>query len=253
MLFLVANKKTRAPMPPRKVQAPQRRDTKKSGSQWSDIPRWVWFVAIGAVAAAVIVIAVLASGGGNSSKGSANVKAQMLAAGCTYRDVPPNPPVKNKGDFHQDFPTPQSPIDHLWSTSPPSGGSHYGLWAVWGFYRTPVNPRLVVHNEEHGAVVMWWGPKVPKATVDKLATFYDQGSDGMFGTPYAGLGNKIALTAWTGDPTRYYKNGYYGIGHIAVCPAFNQKAFAAFRDAYVGQGPEGIPLSSDKQGMGPTQ
>ena len=256
MLFLVANKKTRTPMPPRKVQAPQRRDTKKSGSsQWSDIPRWVWYVAIGAVAAAAIVIAVLASTGGGGGS-SASLKAQMLAAGCTYRDVKPLPPTKDKngnaGGYHLDVPTLTTPTKGLWSTSPPSGGAHYGAWAVWGFYRTPVNPREVVHNEEHGAVVMWWGPKVPKATVDKLANFYDQGSDGMFGTPYAGLGNKIALTSWTGDPTKYYRNGYYGIGHIAVCPTFNQKAFTAFRDAYRGQGPEGIPLSSDEQGMGPS-
>ena len=97
--------------------------------------------------------------------------------------------------------------------------------------------------------MIWWGPKVPASTVNQLAKFYDQQSDGVFGTPYAGLGNKIALTAWTGDPTKYYRNGYYGIGHIAVCPAFNQKAFAAFRDAYRGKGPEGIPLSSDAQGM----
>ena len=31
-----------------------------------------------------------------------------------------------------------------------------------------MNPRQVVHNEEHGAVVIWWGPKVAKATVDQL-------------------------------------------------------------------------------------
>ena len=139
----------------------------------------------------------------------------------------------------------------LWSTDPPSAGGHYGLWAVWGFYRQPVNPRQVVHNEEHGAVVMWWGPKVPASTVDQLQAFYNKSSDGMFGTPYPSLGNKIALTAWTGDPNAYYVNHNYGIGHIAICPTFDEKAFAAFRDAYRGKGPEGIPLSNDQQGMGP--
>jgi hypothetical protein len=73
----------------------------------------------------------------------------------------------------------------------------------------------------------------------------------VFGTPYAALGNKIALTAWTGNPTDYYHNGDYGMGHIAVCSKFDQKAFDAFRKAYRGQGPEGIPLSADEPGMGP--
>ena len=66
---------------------------------------------------------------------------------------------------------------------PPSGGAHYGLWAVWGFYRQPVNPRQIVHNEEHGGVIIWWGPQVPSSTVDKLESFYGQKPEAMFGTP----------------------------------------------------------------------
>jgi hypothetical protein len=138
-----------------------------------------------------------------------------------------------------------------WSTFPPSAGGHYGIWSVWGFYRAPVNPRQVVHNLEHGGVVIWWGPEVPASTVDKLEQFYRESPDAMFGTPIAGLGKKIALTAWTGDPTTYYRNGDYGMGHIAVCPEFDQKAFEAFRDAYRGEGPEGIPASSNTPGSGP--
>ena len=65
------------------------------------------------------------------------------------------------------------------------------------------------------------------------------------------LGNKIALTAWTALPGNYYTNGNYGIGHIAICSKFDQKAFAAFRSAYRGKGPEGVPLSADEPGMGP--
>jgi len=216
----------------------------------SGVPRWAWVLGAAILIGAVVVGAVFAFTGGSSSSGSASsVKATMLAAGCTYRDVEPLKPTHSTGGYHADVPKLTTKVK--WSTFPPSAGGHYPLWAVWGFYRSPVNPRQVVHNEEHGAVVIWWGPKVPPSTVNQLAKFYDQQSDGVFGTPYAGLGNKIALTAWTGDPTRYYQNGYYGIGHIAVCPAFNQKAFAAFRDAYRGKGPEGIPLSSDEQGMGP--
>jgi hypothetical protein len=122
---------------------------------------------------------------------------------------------------------------------------------VWGFYRQPVNPRQVVHNEEHGAVVLWWGPGVPSSTVDRLESFYQEKPEGMMGTPIAGLGKKIALSAWTGDPAKYYRNHYFGVGHVAICSSFNEKAFATFRDAFRGNGPEGIPLSSDTPGSGP--
>ena len=233
-------------MPPRNVQAPRRRDT-KSSNPLAEVPRWVWFVTVGVIAGVVLIGFILASGGS-----STDAKAALLAAGCTYKDVKPLPPKKDPTNYHADVPTLSTPTKGLWSTSPPSAGAHYGLWAVWGFYRTPVNPRQVVHNEEHGAVVIWWGNKVPKSTVDQLESFYNQQPDGVFGTPYPALGDKIALTAWTGNPADYYRNGNFGMGHIAVCSKFDQKAFDAFRSAYRGKGPEGIPLSADEPGTGPT-
>jgi Protein of unknown function (DUF3105) len=244
----VAKKKTRAPAPPRTVQAPRRRDTKAASHPLAEVPRWVWFASIGVLAGAAVAIAAVVGLSGNS----VGVRATMLAAGCTYRDVPPKPPRVDPTNYHADFPKLTTSTKNAWSTSPPSGGGHYSIWAVWGFYSSPVNPRQVVHNEEHGAVVLWWGPQVPASTVARLKAFYNQSPDGMFGTPYPGLGDKIALTAWTGNPARYYVNHDYGMGHIAVCSQFDQKAFAAFRSAYRGQGPEGIPLSADEPGCGPS-
>jgi hypothetical protein len=245
-------KKAKTPRPP-SVQAPKRRDSKPARASGLAAlrPYWPW-IATGAVAIAALVIVVVAtSGGGGSGTSSANVKQAMVAAGCTYRDVKPLPPKKDPTNYHSDVPSLTTPTKGLWSTSPPSGGAHYGAWAVWGFYRQPVNPRQVVHNEEHGGVIIWWGPKVPGSTISKLESFYAEKSDGMFGTPYAALGNKIALTAWTDPRGSYYRNGDYGLGHIAICSGFNQKAFAMFRDAFRGKGPEGIPLSSDTPGSGP--
>ncbi len=210
--------------------------------------RFVW-IAVGlaavAIVAAVVVVLTL---------GSPSVAATMKAAGCTYRDVTPYPP-KHDANYHLDFPTLSTPPH--WTTFPPAGGGHYRLWAVWGFYEKAVNPRQVVHNEEHGGVVIWWGPKVPKATIAELKAFYDEEPVGMFGTPIAGLGNRIALTAWTadprwkGDPGLAYEHHFYGTGRLAICPRFDQKAFAAFRDAYRGRSPQGFPLDYDKPGCGP--
>jgi hypothetical protein len=213
--------------------------------------RWLWGAAAGVAIVAGAAAAVLALPGGSS------VAATMRAAGCTYRDVVPFPPkdASTRADYHDDFPT-LAAKPH-WSTFPPSGGGHFRLWATWGFYRKPVNPAMVVHNEEHGGVILWWGPKVSGATVDRLERFYDEQPVAMFGTPIAGLGNELALTAWTGDPAwkgepgLAYKNHRYGLGHIAVCPRFDQKAFAAFRDAYRGKSPQGFPLSGDRPGCGP--
>ncbi|HEY3922914.1 MAG TPA: DUF3105 domain-containing protein [Gaiellaceae bacterium] len=207
----------------------------------------VAILGVGAVGAVVIARA----------NRSTSVAATMRAAGCTYRDVAPYPPkdAATRNDYHADFPT-LAAKPH-WSTFPPSGGGHYRLWAVWGFYRKAVNPAMVVHNEEHGGVILWWGPKVPKSTIAQLERFYDQQPVGVFGTPIAGLGAKIALTAWTADPAWKGDEGLafihhdYGMGHVAVCSHFDQKAFAAFRGAYRGKSPQGFPLAADKPGCGP--
>ena len=48
-----------------------------------------------------------------------------------------------------------------------------------------------------------------------------------------------------------YRNGNYGIGRIAICPTFDEKAFKAFRDAYRGKSPQAFPLEGDRPGCGP--
>ena len=246
-------KKPRTPPPPRKIQAPKQRHAPRQGLG-ADRTRMILYAVAGAGAIAVaIVLIVLVAGGKSSSAKVASgasdpkVKQAMLAAGCTFVSKPVLPP--KHGNFHADAPKITTKVK--WSTFPPSGGGHYAAWAIWNFYTDPVPPQQAVHNLEHGGVVLWWGPKVPDSTVSQLRDFYNESPTGMLGTPLAGLGDKVAVSAWVGDPSRYYKDKYYGIGKLSTCPSFSEKAFATFRDTYRGHGPEGIPLASDQQGTGP--
>lgn len=208
--------------------------------------------AFGAIALVSVIVIGHVRGGRNAAEAKAHQLATLMhAAGCSYRNVTAYLPLGQP--LHRKSLTAKFP----WNTSPPSNGQHYPEWAVWGFYTTAVNPRKVVHNEEHGGVVLWWGPKVSHAVVQALHRFYLEQPIGGFGTPYASLGARIAITAWTAttSPLRYGLNGDYGEGHIAVCPAFTpatERAFTAFRALYRGHSPQGVPLSADKPGMGPS-
>jgi hypothetical protein len=245
-------KKSRTPPPPRRpVQAPKRRVDSRTADDRRRLLLLVAFAAAGLVALAVVIGLIALSGGTNNASSAdssdASVTAAMQKVGCTVTNV--KPVIWEKTKTH----VPSLDTKVTWNTYPPAAGSHYPVPAVWGFYTDPVDPIRVVHNEEHGGVVLWWGPQAPQSQIDLMRDFYNEDPVSMFGTPVGtiagkSLGSKVAITAWTGDVSHYTKNGDYGIAHAAVCPRFDESAFKKFRDAYKGKGPEGIPMSANQPG-----
>jgi hypothetical protein len=226
-------KKARTPRPP--VQAPKTRTGPgREGTSERNARLMMYALAGSGVVVLVGVIAflALASGGGGGGSDDKGVAQAMTAAGCTYKVV--------KGDTAGHHVTSLS-AKIKYNTFPPSSGTHYYVPAVWDFYTDPVNPIQVVHNEEHGGVILWWGPKVPASTIEQLRRFYDEDPVSMLGTPIAGLGDKVAVTAWTSD-----SDGIHG--RVAICPRFDENAFTKFRDAFRGEGPEGIPEEANQPG-----
>jgi Protein of unknown function (DUF3105) len=243
-------KKPQTPQPPRRVQAPKTRSNTPAGDDGRRTRAIIYAVAAaGVIALAIVGIIVATSGGGDGGSGNSGKVADLMkAADCTFKTVDAEVP-KGKSTHVASL---TAKLD--WNTFPPSNGQHYPQWAVWDFYSQPVNPRMVVHNEEHGGVILWWGEDAPQATVDALNKLYTEDPAGMLGTPIAGFDGKVAITAWTGDPNRYTQDGYYGQGHIATCTSYTNRtadAFRAFRDAYRDHGPEGVPISANQPGMGP--
>ncbi len=48
-----------------------------------------------------------------------------------------------------------------YNTSPPSSGLHLDYWAPWGLLGIPLATGEVIHNAEHGGVVVWYQPNDP--------------------------------------------------------------------------------------------
>ena len=167
----------------------------------------------------VILVIALSSGGDD---GSAALAKTMRAAGCTLKTYP------NQGRTHV-------PLNNKfkYNSFPPTSGPHYFQPLLWGTYDEPVRQIQAVHNLEHGGIVIQYGSKVPRATVEKLTTFYQSDANGLVLAPLPALGNKVALTAWT---------------HLATCTSFDEKAFTDFRDEYRYHGPERFPPSALEPG-----
>jgi hypothetical protein len=134
------------------------------------------------------------------------------------------------------------PICFMYICDPPTRGLHYPLTILWGMYDSPVNRLRSVHNLEHGGIMIHYGPRVSKSTVEQLRAFYQADPNGIVVAPLPSLGNKISLAAWTFDLARLNEpGGYEGEGRLAMMPRFDEDAFKAFVDEYRFSGPERFP------------
>jgi hypothetical protein len=118
-----------------------------------------------------------------------------------------------------------------YNSFPPTSGPHYYLPAKWNIYSFAIPQLALVHNLEHGGVVVQYGKDVPKATVARLRAWYLKDSSGLVVAPLPKLGGTIALGAWNAPP---YKQGVAqakqdaGKGYLALCSGFAAGAFTAF-------------------------
>ena len=84
-------------------------------------------------------------------------------------------------------------------TIPPTSGQHWNGWVSCGFYTAPVPDERIVHNMEHGNIIVHYNLPDP-AQVDELRAAYDSiGETARWGVarPYDAIPEgTIALTTW---------------------------------------------------------
>ena len=95
-----------------------------------------------------------------------------------------------------------------------------------------------MHNLEHGGIFIQYGKDVPRRRSTQLKGFYDSHQNGTLLAPLPSLGSKIALGVWTTSSASSPDNG---TAHLAKCTTFDEKAYAAFFDAYQFKGPGALP------------
>jgi hypothetical protein len=180
------------------------------------------FIGLGAaiVVVGVVIALVTVLGGGEDAS------AALAAAGCTDQTFPA------QGREHIVEPK----EGFAYNSFPPTSGPHHPQYAIWNLYDRPVQQLRLIHNLEHGGVVVQYGKDVPQATIDQIEDWYLSDPTAIVVAPLQGnaLSDKVALTAWT---------------KLAVCPGFDEKAFDAFRDTNIFNGPERFPENRLEPGM----
>lgn len=229
-------KKSRTPPPPRRpVQAPRARSSRSEGGGAGT--RRLLLVALAAIAvaalAAVVVFVVAARGG------PSGIAETLKDGGCTFQAF------RSQGRRHVDA----LPPGFEYNSFPPTSGPHHGQPAIWGSYDEPVEPIRLVHNLEHGGVVVQYGRLVPRATVDRIIEWYLDDPTALVVAPVPALGRRVTLAAWTDRRRSGEPGGTRPGGRLATCRGFDEDAFSAFRDAYRYRGPERIPAELLQPGM----
>ncbi len=119
--------------------------------------RWLGFVLLASVAAVVPFVACSSTGDGSSDG------ADAMAASTAKVDRPrldaairPDAPCEVVIDTPPILAAQHVPINTpvQYSSNPPSSGPHYAVWAAYTEYTQPVDARYLVHDLEHGAIVL---------------------------------------------------------------------------------------------------
>jgi hypothetical protein len=125
-----------------------------------------------------------------------------------------------------------------YNTNPPTTGRHYEIPAQDGIYGEAPQDEQLVHNEEHGRVIIWVKPSLPAKQRADIRALVEDDSYQMVLVPRRNMPYAVAATAWDADPAPN------GTGELLLCNDVNDKTFDAlqsFRDEHRSQGPEPIP------------
>jgi hypothetical protein len=159
------------------------------------LPDWR-LLAIGGVlvvGVVLIVLVLLMSGAPNSNAGvtQPNDGGTHIADGLSCRSNPQSCEVAS----------------NPYSSLPATSGPHWGTPASWGTYSTPAPESQLIHNLEHGGIVIWYDPDAVDAEgIEQLESYVDsqvdQGLAGRFKfivSPWGGgvdLPSPVVVTAW---------------------------------------------------------
>ncbi len=208
-----------------------------------------------AAGAAVVILALAVAGfvlmsgddeGGGGSEGAADVlpdggevpaqevtdlQEAVEAAGCELESFP------GKEGSRDHITDPNEVPDY--SSNPPSEGRHLDQPVPDGSYEEAPDAKQLVHNLEHGRIVVWFKKDLPAEQRANLKALFDEDPYQIVLVPNeTNMPYQVAVTAWNRDPEPE------GTGRLLGCDAYNEKTFdaiRAFKDEHRSNGPEAIP------------
>ena len=208
----------------RKLDEKQRRrqeqERRRAEQRRAVVRRNLTTVTVAVVVAALVVFLIVRE----RDKSDAPTGVAAAQAGCTDPEE-----FESEGRGHIEQGTEHEP----YQTSPPTSGPHYSVPADPGFYDSPLIEEQLVHNMEHGQIVIWYSEDVSTSERAALEEIVDEEPASTVAVPWDGLepNESVAVTAWTASMR---------------CQEISEAAINEFRREYQGQAPE--PLTPPFEG-----
>jgi hypothetical protein len=112
--------------------------------------------------------------------------------------------------------------DMIYSTRPATSGRHMGQVAITGVYDKKLDERLIIHNLEHGYVVLWHDDEADPDQVDAMKSWAQERIEDGF--------PKIILAEY--HETLPAEGNFAAVAwdHRQVCEEFDEDVFQVFLD-----------------------
>lgn len=159
-----------------------------------------------------------------------DLQAAATAANCELMLNLPD-----EGNNHIGAPAEAEANEPDYKTNPPTSGDHVSPpdWQADGAYSVYPDPVLSVHSLEHGRINLQYSPDLSEKDQLAVKGMFDDAPDGVLLFPNPDMPYAVAATAWT-----------QLIGCKSYEGAKTLDAIRDFRDAYLGKGPEAVPIST---------
>ncbi len=225
----------------------EREERERKAREAKQRKRMVGFGAAGLMVIAALVVVVVAVAGGGGGEGD-DAAAQVLPDGGSVPEqrvfdvavAAKDASCELKSSKGSGVATHTTTLSEKieYSTNPPTTGRHFQTPGDDGAYGEAPPDELLVHNLEHGRVVVWFKPNLPESQRADLKALFDEDPYQMVLVPRRNMDYAVAASAWNRDPVPG------GTGRLLVCQNLAPKTFDAirtFRDEHRSNGPEPIP------------
>lgn len=174
---------------------------------------------MGIALAVLVALAVGAFGFQKWQEGSGALNRAIKAASCTeIKDV-----EELEASPHLEAGAP----DPTYNSNPPTSGRHLGNTAPWGAQDETIDKKMLVHNLEHGGIIIHYNNDLGQDSEDQIQELVDSFPDGVISQPNDEIDDPLALAAW---------------GSLQTCERYNETIVKAFIKERCNKGPEKLGL-----------